>query len=88
MLRPDDLGKVQPGYLADLILVDGNPLDDVTILQDHDKLHYIMKDGRLRTGDYPATGPARTPVHQHQRRRPAAPLTEGPIRKAAPPRGR
>jgi imidazolonepropionase-like amidohydrolase len=59
MLRPDDLGKVQPGYLADLILIDGDPLDDITILQDHDKLHYIMKDGRFHKehGDEPAPPP-------------------------------
>jgi imidazolonepropionase-like amidohydrolase len=59
MLRPDDLGKVQPGYLADLILVDGNPLDDISILQDHDKLHYIMKDGRFHSepGDDDAPPP-------------------------------
>ncbi|WP_345384829.1 amidohydrolase family protein, partial [Pseudonocardia yuanmonensis] len=47
MLRPDELGKVQPGYLADLLLVDGDPLADITILQDHTKLNYIMKDGRF-----------------------------------------
>jgi imidazolonepropionase-like amidohydrolase len=47
MLRPDELGKVQPGYLADLLLVDGDPLADITILQDHDKLNYIMKDGKF-----------------------------------------
>lgn len=51
MLRPDELGKVQPGYLADLILVDGDPLADITILQDHDKLHAIMKDGRFHKED-------------------------------------
>jgi imidazolonepropionase-like amidohydrolase len=47
MLRPDELGKVQPGYLADLILVDGDPLADITVLQDRSRLHYIMKDGRF-----------------------------------------
>jgi imidazolonepropionase-like amidohydrolase len=47
MLRPDELGKVQPGYLADLILVDGDPLADITVLQDKTKLHYIMKDGKF-----------------------------------------
>jgi len=47
MLRPDELGKVQPGYLADLLLVDGDPLADITVLQDHDKLNYIMKDGKF-----------------------------------------
>jgi imidazolonepropionase-like amidohydrolase len=59
MLRPDELGKVQPGYLADLILVDGNPLEDITILQDHDKLHYVMKDGRFHKepGDEDARRP-------------------------------
>lgn len=47
MLRPHELGKVAPGYLADLLLVDGDPLADITVLQDHDRLHYIMKDGRF-----------------------------------------
>jgi imidazolonepropionase-like amidohydrolase len=46
MLRPDELGKVQP-YLADLLLVDGEPLADITVLQDHDRLHCIMKDGQF-----------------------------------------
>lgn len=54
MLRPDELGKVRPGYLADLLLVDGDPLADITILQDHDRLHYIMKDGRFHKEQQPA----------------------------------
>ena len=59
MLRPDELGKVQPGYLADMILVDGDPLADITVLQDHDKLDYIMKDGLFHKepGDEPAPLP-------------------------------
>jgi len=32
-MREDELGLVKPGYFADLILVNGNPLDDVTVLQ-------------------------------------------------------
>ncbi|GAB2985795.1 amidohydrolase family protein [Amycolatopsis acidiphila] len=47
MLRPDKLGKVQPGYYADLLLVDGDPLADIAVLQDHEKLDFIMKDGRF-----------------------------------------
>ena len=43
--RPDELGRVAPGYLADLLLVDGDPSSDITVLQDHDKLVGIMKDG-------------------------------------------
>ncbi|MGR7000997.1 hypothetical protein ACU686_27930 [Yinghuangia aomiensis] len=33
------------GFLADLILVDGDPLDDITVLQDPDRIVGIMKDG-------------------------------------------
>jgi imidazolonepropionase-like amidohydrolase len=40
-----ELGQIKPGYLADLILVDGNPLANVKILQDASKLLAIMKDG-------------------------------------------
>lgn len=47
MLQPGELGKVQPGYYADLILVDGDPLADITVLQDHDKLNVIMKGGKV-----------------------------------------
>jgi imidazolonepropionase-like amidohydrolase len=45
MGQPGELGKVQAGYLADLILVDGDPLSDITILQDRRRLKAIMKGG-------------------------------------------
>ena len=45
MMMGDELGQIQEGYLADILLVDGNPLADVTILQDADNLIAIMKDG-------------------------------------------
>lgn len=47
MLRPGELGKVQPGYLADLVLVDGDPLADITVLQDRNRLAAIMKGGEF-----------------------------------------
>jgi imidazolonepropionase-like amidohydrolase len=37
---------LEPGKLADLLVVDGNPLEDITILQDQSKLLLIMKDGK------------------------------------------
>jgi imidazolonepropionase-like amidohydrolase len=40
-----ELGLVRETYLADLILVDGDPLADVRILQDRSRLLAIMKDG-------------------------------------------
>ena len=45
MMMETELGQVKPGFLADLILVDGNPLANVAILQDAGKLLAIMKDG-------------------------------------------
>ena len=47
MGRGDELGLVKPGYLADLLLVDGDPLADIHRLQRRDALRAIMKDGRL-----------------------------------------
>lgn len=51
-MREDELGKILPGYYADCILVDGNPLDDITILQDHDKLNMILINGRIHKASY------------------------------------
>ena len=45
MMMGNELGQVKPGCLADLILVDGNPLANLKILRDADKLLAIMKDG-------------------------------------------
>jgi len=45
MMMGDELGQVKEGFLADLLLVRGNPLADVSILQDADNLIGVMKDG-------------------------------------------
>ncbi len=41
----DELGLVKPGYLADLLLVRGDPTADVRVLQDRGNLLAIMQDG-------------------------------------------
>ncbi|MCQ0021017.1 amidohydrolase family protein [Actinomadura madurae] len=43
----DELGLVREGFLADLVLVDGDPLDDIRILQDRDRLVAVLKGGVL-----------------------------------------
>lgn len=60
MKQQESLGRVAAGYLADLILVDGNPLEDVTILQDRSRLLAIMKDGVFHK--QPAEVPRAIPV--------------------------
>jgi len=47
MGMPGELGVIKPGALADLLVVDGDPLADITILQDRHALRVIMKDGAL-----------------------------------------
>jgi imidazolonepropionase-like amidohydrolase len=42
----DELGLLAPGYLADLLVVRGNPAEDVTLLQDPANLEWIVQAGR------------------------------------------
>jgi imidazolonepropionase-like amidohydrolase len=42
---PNELGQVREGFLADLLLVDGDPLADTNVLLDRSKLLAVMKDG-------------------------------------------
>ena len=45
---PGKLGVVEVGALADLLLVDGNPVENIKLLEDPEKnLLVIMKDGQI-----------------------------------------
>jgi imidazolonepropionase-like amidohydrolase len=41
----DELGLIKENYLADLLIVDGDPLEDISILQDASRLAVIMQGG-------------------------------------------
>ena len=46
--REGDLGTIEAGKLADLILADGDPLKDINVLQHyHEKITMIMQGGKL-----------------------------------------
>ncbi len=47
MMQPDELGQIREGFLADLLMVDGDPLADLSILTDPAKIALVMKDGVL-----------------------------------------
>jgi imidazolonepropionase-like amidohydrolase len=47
MGKPGELGVVKAGALADLLLVDGDPLAEIALFQDQTRLRMIMKDGAL-----------------------------------------
>lgn len=41
----DNLGLVRKNYVADLILVNSNPMDDVSVLSNNDNILNVMQDG-------------------------------------------
>ena len=47
MMKPGELGLVKAGALADLLLVDGDPLANLSILRDRQRLLAIVKDGKF-----------------------------------------
>ena len=49
-----DLGTLVEGALADMLLVNGNPLDDIRVMTDRDRLVMIMKDGQLHKNEVQA----------------------------------
>ena len=50
MGRGHELGQIKAGYLADMLLVKGDPTTDVKLLQDRASLAAIMKDGNFHKG--------------------------------------
>ncbi|KAL4922146.1 hypothetical protein BDW62DRAFT_173012 [Aspergillus aurantiobrunneus] len=46
-MRSHEMGQIKAGNFADCVLVDGDPLDDIAILQDHQKLNVILINGRV-----------------------------------------
>ena len=55
MRMQDKIGSLEPGKLADLIVVDGDPLDDIPILEDRRNITHVMKGGQFfRAAQEPA----------------------------------
>jgi imidazolonepropionase-like amidohydrolase len=53
---PGTLGVVQEGALADLLLVDGNPIEDISLIADPARnFVLIMKDGKIYKNTLPKT---------------------------------
>ena len=43
----DRTGTIEPGKFADIVIVDGNPLADIKILQDIEKIKMVMLEGKV-----------------------------------------
>lgn len=46
-----EIGTVEEGKLADLLVVEGNPLENIAVLQKRDNLRLVMKGGRILKSD-------------------------------------
>jgi imidazolonepropionase-like amidohydrolase len=46
-LKLANLGSIKAGGLADLIVIDGNPLQDIKMLQESKKIKMVFKNGKL-----------------------------------------
>ena len=42
-----EIGYIREGCLADILLIDGDPLNDITVLQDRERILAVMKDGEF-----------------------------------------
>jgi imidazolonepropionase-like amidohydrolase len=45
-----ETGTIEPGKAADLLVVDGDPLADITVLQDRSRIRAVLKAGEVLAG--------------------------------------
>jgi imidazolonepropionase-like amidohydrolase len=48
----DDLGRIEEGYIADIVLVNGDPSEDIHILADTHNIVLVMRDGQIFVDNY------------------------------------
>ena len=62
MGRADDLGTLEPGKLADVLVVDGDVIADIAVLQDRSRLLAVMQGGIVKAGRLAEVRPTLVPA--------------------------
>jgi len=61
MGRGHEFGTVEPGKLADLLVVDGDVLADIALLEDRSRFLAVMQGGAIKAGQL-AVAPSGVPA--------------------------
>ena len=48
----NELGTIEEGKIADLIMVAGNPLENIDILLERESICLVMQGGKLASGNF------------------------------------
>jgi imidazolonepropionase-like amidohydrolase len=72
-----EIGAVEAGKIADLVAVDGDPLQDIAVME---RVRFVMKDGRVIRRPLAPPSPPPEAV--------AGPISDGPHSRPAAPRAR
>jgi len=63
MMGRSDIGHIEAGKLADIVVVDGDPIADISVLEDRSKILMVMQGGNVITSSLPTPVPsARAPL--------------------------
>ena len=46
----DQIGTLETGKLADLLVINGNPFEDIRILEDRTKFYAVIQNGIIKAG--------------------------------------
>jgi len=44
---PDEIGTIEKGKSADLLAVDANPLENISVLTQRDRIRLVVKQGQI-----------------------------------------
>ena len=55
MGREDEIGTLESGKLADVLVVDGDVIQDVTVLEDRSRFIAVMQGGIIKSGQMTQT---------------------------------